>query len=125
MKKIVIYETESFTVGTRLHMFDWKVGDEIITNGENSEIINIVDETKFHDVKQIINHYSYLKTKISNALSRANEMNFLNTFFNEESKAFLKELGFKINSVEIPSMETIKKELHLQYEKTIEMLMSI
>lgn len=121
MKKIVIYETESFTVGTRLHMFDWEVGDEIITNGENSEIINIVDETKFHDVKQIINHYCY----ISNALRRANEMNFLNTFFNEESKAFLKELGFKINSVEIPSMETIKKELHLQYEKTIQMLMSI
>ena len=125
MKKIVIYETESFTIGIRPHMFDWEVGDEIITNGENSEIINIVDETKFNDIKRIINHYNYLQTKIFKAINGAYEMNFLNAFFTEENKTSLKELGFNIKAINIPSSDVIKKELHIQYENTIKNLMNL
>ena len=117
MKKVVIFEySDENIVGTREHMFDWKIGDEIISNGHSSEIINIIDESNVTLVNRLFKDFENEVSKLGHNILDLNFVKILEKCNFDSSKY---SEGRSITEKEA---EEIREQL---YEKLIEELMSI
>ena len=113
MKKIVIFEyLDSDVIGTREHMFDWEIGDEIISNGKKSEIINIIDESSLGIVKDIFKNF---EKKV---------MTLDRNSYDEKLNEILRKCHFKemTGTITVEKAEEIKNKL---YEDMVEQLMAL